>query len=419
MSKDILIKCGKMYDGIYDELKTNMEILVRGNRIAAVGKNLEISNETEVIDLSESTVTPGMIDAHVHMQHFDWRGRREEIIFRGTAWKGMAYLYNARECLYRGFTSIRSVGSSTNDARGGLAAKELINKGYFQGSRLCVLPNYMCAPGSHGDHSQYIRTNPDLSDCMAKMTPTLGTGVDFFRNAVRNEIKMGADYMKIMINGGFSTPNDTPDDQQMSDDEIQVIIDTSHELGKTCTAHIYNSQQMQKVAKMGIDGMEHGALITEDTARVMEDLDVYLVPTFCPYDDIIEVNDETLAMKSPQFAAKLRQYAKRLRDGRQVIINSKLRLGYGTDFVAVHHPYECGYEYESWIKSGINPFRALKAATSINAGILQMDDIGSIEVGKFADIAAWNRDLLTNPKALLDCVFVMKDGIIYPTVKVE
>lgn len=419
MTNATLIKCGRLYDGIHDSLEPNMEILVKGNRIVAVGQNLNSSYSAEIVDLSDCTVTPGLIDAHVHMQHFNWHKRRDEILLRGTAWKGMAFLYNARECLHRGFTTIRAVGSSTYDARGGLVAKELINQGYFTGSRLCVLPNYMCTLGSHGDHSQYIRTNPEISDFMAKLTPTMGTGVDFFRNAVRNEIKMGADYIKMMINGGFSTPHDSPDDQQMGDEEIKTVIDTTHELGKTCTAHIYNSDQMRKVALMGIDGMEHGSLITEETARIMEDLNVYLVPTFCPYDDIIEINEETLSMKSPQFAAKLRQYANRLKKGREVIINSKLRLGYGTDFVAVHHPYENGYEFESWINSGISPYRALKAATSINADILQMDEVGSIQVNKLADIAAWKRDPLTDPKALLDCAFVMKDGAIYSTTKVE
>ena len=171
---------------------------------------------------------------------------------------------------------------------------------------------------------------------------------------------------------------------------------------------------------MGIDGMEHGSLITEETARIMEERDIYLVPTFCPYDDIIELNEESLKKKTPQFAAKLREYSERLKEGRKVIINSKLRLGYGTDFVAVHNAYENGYEYESWLKSGIDPFRALKAATSVNAGILGISDIvGTIEPGKLADISGWKRDLLTDPKALLDCAFVMKEGITYDTVTVE
>lgn len=420
MGKYIFIKCGKLYDGIHDELKPNINILVREKRIEAVGEKLTCPVDAKVINLRECTVTPGMIDAHVHSQYIDWHTRNHDIVYRGPAWKGMCHLYVARECLYRGFTTIRSIGNSTYEARGSLAAREMIEQGYFPGARMVVTPHYMADVGSHGDHSQYLQTNPELSEAFASMTPTIGTGVDFFRHAVRNEIKMGADFIKIMINGGFSTPNDTPDDQQLSDEEIEIIIKTAHELGRTVTAHIYNSEHMKKVALMGIDGMEHGSLITEDTARIMEERDIYLVPTFCPYDDIIELNEESLKKKTPQFAAKLREYSERLREGRKVIINSKLRLGYGTDFVAVHNAYENGYEYESWLKSGINPFRALKAATSVNAQILGISDIvGTIEPGKLADLSGWRRDLLTDPKALLDCAFVMKEGVPYDTVTVE
>lgn len=415
-----LIKCGKLYDGVSDCLKENMQILIRGKYICETGKSAMCPPDTEIIDLSEFTVTPGMIDAHVHSQYIDWRTRNHDIIYRGPAWKSMCHLYNARESLYRGFTTIRSIGNSTYEARGSLAAKEMIELGYFPGARMVVSPHYMTDVGAHGDHSQYIRTNPELAEAFAQMTPTMGTGVEFFRHAVRNEIKMGADFIKIMINGGFSTPNDSPDDQQLSDEEIEVIIRTAHELGKTVTAHIYNSEHMKKVALMGIDGMEHGSLITEETARIMEDKDIYLVPTFDCYDDIIYLDEESLAGKTPQFQKKLRKYSDRLKEGRRIIVNSKLRLGYGTDFVAVHNAYENGYEYASWMREGINPFRILKAATAVNAQILGIqDEVGTIESGKLADISAWRRDLLTDPKALLDCAFVMKEGITYPTVTVE
>lgn len=415
-----LVKCGKMFDGILEELQPNMEILIEDNRIAEIGRNLPVPEGASVHDLSDCTVTPGLIDAHVHMQHVDCRTRNHDIIFRGAAWKGMSILYTAKQILYRGFTTARSAGSSTYDGRGGIAAREMINAGYFPGARLCMLPNYLYDSGSHGDHTQYLQLNPELCDAMAKMAPTCGSGVDFFRHVVRDEIKLGADYIKMMVNGGFSTPNDGPDDQQLSDEEMQAIIDTTHQYGKTCTAHIYNSDQMKKLVNMGIDGMEHGSLITEDTARLMEDKGTYLVPTFCPYEDIINLNEETLAQKPPAFATKLRAYAKRLQEGRRVIVESNMRLGYGTDIVTVWQSYDCGREYEAWMKSGMKPFRILKAATMVNAGILQMDkDIGSIEVGKLADLSGWRRDLMTDPKALFDCAFVMKDGVTYPTVPIE
>lgn len=414
-----LIKCGKMYDGIHDELQDNMEILIEGNRIAGVGKNLNCPTDTEIIDLTNTTVTPGLIDAHVHLQHFDWRERPKEIVYGSPSWKAMAFLYNARKGLRRGFTTMRHVGSATFDDYGGISAKRLINLGYFEGARLVVLPYYHCAVGSHGDHSQLIASNPPLSKAYAAMSPTQGSGVDFFRNSVREQVKYGADFIKIMATGGFSTPNDTPDDQQLSDEEMQAIIETAHQLNKKVTAHVYGADLMKKLILMGIDGMEHGSLITEEVARMMEERNVYLVPTFCPYDEIIRLDEENLAKKTPEFQAKLREYAERLIAGRKTIVNSKIKLGYGTDFVSVHNSYDCGYEYSSWMLSGMDPFRALKAATSVNAEILEMPDIGKIEVGKLADIAAWERDLLTDDKALLDCAFVMKDGVVYPTEKTE
>ena len=415
-----LIKCGKLYDGIHDVFQSNMEILIEGNKIKEVGKSVTLPSKYELIDLSYATVTPGLIDAHTHLTFFEWANRKYETVFNSPVYKSMAVLYNAERALRRAFTTLRHMGGNSDDGYGALDAKRVINQGYFPGSRLIVLPYVQCTTGSHGDSSQQAQANFAISEYLSSTYPAMGSGPDFFRDSVRKQVKYGADFVKIMSAGGFSTPNDTPDDEQMSDEEMQTIIDTAHKLHKKVTAHVYAAPSIIKLANMGIDELQHCSLITEEAARLLEEKNIPVVPTFCPYDEIIRLDEENLKKKDPAFQEKLRFYAPRLIKGREIIINSNIKLGYGSDLVSVHRSYEGAYEYESWMLSGMDSFRILKAATSINAELLEIDDkVGTIEPGKLADIAAWKRDLLKDPKAILDCAFVIKDGIVYETEKIE
>ncbi|MEK4495966.1 amidohydrolase family protein [Ureibacillus sp. FSL W8-0352] len=412
--KIIKIKCGKLYDGIKAELQENMEILIEGEKIVAVGRNLSFPEGTEIIDLSDATVTPGMIDAHVHPQFFDWRDTYNDTIYYSDGWRALAVANTVKKSLAGGFTTIRSVGWFREDYA--LDVKRAVEKGYIEGARLIVAPHFMCTPGSHGDMTQIVSTNPHLADYLQSNYPGCGSGPDFFVNAVRREVKLGADFIKIMATGGFATPNDSPEDIQMNDQEFKAIIDTANELGIPTTAHAYAPNLIQKLVKFGITGIEHGALMDEETARMMEEHGTYLVPTFMPYEDAIHGDEASITKKSPEFQRKLKIYKERLVKGREVIINSKIKLGYGTDFVTVHNAYEHGWEYWAWLNNGMDPFRALAAATRINAEICEINDIvGTIEVGKLADISAWKRDLLKDPYALMDCAFVMKSGKVYPT----
>lgn len=410
--KNIKIKCGKLYDGLRPELQENMEILIHGEKIAAVGRNLSYPDDTDIIDLSDTTVTPGMIDAHVHPQVFDWQDVYADTVYNSDGWRALAVAHCVQKTLAGGFTTIRSMGWFREDYS--LDVKRAVDKGYIAGSRLIVAPHLLSTPGSHGDMTQVVRNNPQLCDYMTEIYPCCGNGADFFVAAVRREVKMGADFLKIMATGGFATPNDSPSDIQMNDSEFKAIFDTAKELGISVTAHAYMPDLIQKLINFGITGIEHGAMMDEKTARMMEDHGVYLVPTFMPYHDAINGDEASLAKKSPEFRRKLAIYKDKLVNGRKIIINSNIKLGYGTDFVTVHNCYESGWEYSAWLNSGIDPFRALAAATKNNAEILEIDDIvGTIEAGKLADISAWKRDLLTDANALRDCAFVMKGGKVY------
>lgn len=412
MSNQKLLKTSKLYDGIQDDIQENVDILIEGERIVAVGKDLSHNPDAEVIDLTAYTVTPGLIDAHIHSDIVDWHYL---FSIHSDAYYALSHLHTAQRTLERGFTTIRCHGVNARDY-GIVDVKKMINQGLFAGSRMHVAAHMLGTPGGHADgFGQMMSVNPAIA--LANQSPNIGSGPDFFRNAVRNEAKFGSDFVKLFVTGGFATPNDGPEDEQVDEEEIAAFLNTANAVHKPSTAHVYMPKTMQTLMKYHITGCEHGSLMDEETARMFEQTGTYLVPTFCPYDEIIRGDEENLKKKSPEFQKKLLYYGKQLKESRQIIIDSKIKLGYGTDFVAVHQCWESWHEYESWMLSGIDPFRILKAATKNNAEILFMDkDIGTIEPGKFADISAWHRDLLTDPKALSECDFVMKGGVVYPTV---
>ena len=407
-----VIKCGMLYDGIHDELFEKREILIRENRIEKVGTSV-CGDDALIIDLSDKTVTPGLIDAHVHLSYFDWREKRKENIFNSPAYKTLAVLRSAQKAMARGFTSIRHVGCSSFDGYGSIDVKRTIEKGYFDGPRLMVAPMYLGVNGGPADHSQALKTNFMMAEAMRDHYRSIGCGADFFCNAVREQQKLGADFIKVMVSGSFYSPDSDPDMIYFTDEELKAIIETAHSLRMKVTAQVYGPEAMQKLAKMGIDCMEHGALMDAPTVRVIEKCGTVLVPTFFPYDVVASPNP--LPSQDHQMSFKLAKYAERLKEGRKHILNSNIKLGYGSDIVFQHNNYDCGNEYSCWLRSGTDPFRALKAATSINAEIIGIKDVGRIEEGAYADIAAWSKDILTDHRALMDCAFVMKNGRTYPT----
>lgn len=406
------ILCGKLYDGIKPLLQENMELLINGKLIQEIGHNLPCPEDTEIIDLSHLTVTPGMIDAHIHPQFFTYRDVYRDTVFNSDGYRTLATYYSAEQSLYGGFTTIRSMGWFRESYE--LDVKRAINKGYLPGARMVVAAHLLGTTGSHGDMSQITASNPRLTDFLEACYTGTGNGPAFFRAAVRREKKLGSDFIKIMATGGFATPDDDPDDIQMSDAEFQAIFDTARELKMHVTAHVYGPRLMQKLIGYGITGMEHGSLMDAETAHMFAETGTYLVPTFSPFQEIFDGNEEGMKKKSPAFQHKLRLYRDRLLSGREHIIDSKIKLGYGTDHVSVHENYESGWEYNCMLRSGMDPFRVLQAATKNNAEICGIDKLtGTLEAGKYADVSAWRRDLLTDPDALRDCAFVMKEGCRY------
>lgn len=408
------IRCGACFDGVHEELRKNVGILVREGRIVQAGQDLPCPRGTQVLDLSHLTVTPGLIDAHVHFDFLsDQTGGPGARFLASDEMKTLTLLYNAGQSLRRGFTTVRHAGGKISTF-GALDVKRAIDAGMFQGSRLVVVAHAVSTPGCHTDASTYFRGNPHLADALQRQYPNIGSGADFARSAARREIKYGVDVVKLMVTGGFASPNDGPEDMQMEEDEIRAVLDVARHMGKPTTAHVYTAEMVSLLAELGITGVEHASMIDQAALEKLLSHGTYVVPTFVPYEEIIREDRAMLDRKTPEFRAKLLRYAAQLRQGRQVlvdaILHTNLLVGYGTDIVSLYPNYDCWREFKAWRDSGIPALRTLRAATSDNAKILRRPELGSIAPCQTADLAGWDRDLLEDHEALSHCAFVMKDG---------
>ena len=414
--KAYYIICGKFFDGVHEELKENIKIIVEGNRIKEVGENLVKPSDAEVIDLSDLTVTPGMIDSHVHFEFMDFTFN-EFAATDSDEMKALNLVHNCNESLMKGFTSIRTTGTAFMGF-GAIDVKRAIEKGMFSASRLLVAPHALGIPGGHWDFSMFLSggSYPELSDFMEQKN-ACGCGPDDFRRLVRKQVKYGADFIKIMACGGFASPKDDPGYAQLDEEEIEAIIHTAKILGVPVMAHAYTSDVIDMLIKHGVSEIEHGTLMQEHTAKLLEENQIPLVPTiYCTTGDP-RIDPKTLPPRAPAYQRKLNKYKKQLDESRKIIckliMEHKVPVGLGSDIVAGMKNTDSWCEFQAWRNMGIPALRTLVAGTSDNAKICGFKDLGEIAPGKIADIAAWHRDIINDYDALSECSFVMMEGKVY------
>ena len=418
MTKKQYIVCGKFFDGVEQILKKDVKILIEGAHITAVGQDIPCPGDAEIINLSSLTVTPGLIDSHVHFEFASPSNFNNFAVTDTDEMKALAAMHNLMRSLQKGYTTIRTTGTAFQGF-GMVDVKRAIERGWFAASRFLVAPHALGISGGHWDFSIFhTNSNPYVSDFLEQHNAS-ATGADAFKALVRKQVKYGAEFIKIMATGGFASPGDDPGDPQLDREELKAIIDTAKALSCPTMAHAYTSPVIDMLIEMGIDEIEHGTLLQPHTADLMENNDIYLVPTIAsllPPDPEIDLS--RVPPKSEAYIRKQEKYNAQLKESRatiiDIIMNRKITVGLGSDLVAIYDNTDSWREFMAWIDIGIPPLRALVAATSANARICCIDDkVGTIKPGMLADIAAWSRDIEQDKRALSQCDFVMKEGVIY------
>jgi imidazolonepropionase-like amidohydrolase len=382
-------------------------VIVEGDRIKAIESGFRAAAAgDEVIDLSGSTVLPGLMDMHVHLS--SEHSRRSEIdnLKKGEADRAYDSVRFAERTLLAGFTTVRNLGDQFNVS---IALRRSIAEGNVKGPRIFTSGRSIGTRGGHADSTN--SWGPFLYSDDPRLN-TVCNGADSCREAVRKRYQDGADSIKITATGGVMSIARSGTAPQFTTEELQAVISTAHDYGMKVAAHAHGTEGMKRAVRAGVDSIEHGTLMDDEIMRMMKEKGTYLVPTISAGRWVAEK-----AQDPAYFHPLVRPKALELGPVIQATFGKAWRAGvpimFGTDCGVCEHGSNAK-EFGYMVEAGMPAMAAIKSATLIPAKYLGIDDrLGSIEAGKIADIVAVPGDPLADIHVLERVQFVMKEGVIY------
>jgi len=401
--KTIALKAARLFDGTSDSVVNNATVVVTGNRIAGV--NVPIPAGAQVIDLGDVTLLPGFVDAHVHLTEESGENFYLDFfqgVMRQPAEQAFYAGPYAKKTLDAGFPTVRNVGASDYVDVG---LRNAVNAGLTPGPRILTAVHAISATGGHGDGTPIPP---------ARGVPQNGpidgvcNGAAECRAAVRYQIKYGADVIKFMPSGGVLSLSDPVDAPELSQEEMNAIVEEAHHWGRKVAAHCHGDAAAKMAIAAGVDSIEHGSFLKPDTLQLMHDKGVYLVPTLLAGDWLAGKLDKF----PPAIANKARAAVAARSDMFRNALKANVKIAFGTDSAVSPHGLNAR-EFALMTGLGMTPAAALRSATSVGAQLLGLADVGSIAAGKFADLVAVPGNPLDDIHQTEHVVFVMKDGVVY------
>ena len=403
-----VIHAGRLIDGTSTAPRERVSILIAGDTVLDVQDGFVRPPGAEVIDLSRATVMPGLIDSHTHITGEVGPNAIVESVTRGAVDAAVRSTVYAKRTLDAGFTTIRNLGS---DGGADVALKRAINEGVVPGPRIWTARNTLSITGGHGDQGGL---RPDLT-----AAPTFEEGIvdspEEAAKAVRYQHKYGADVIKFTATGGVLSINDSGDLQQFSDAEMRAIVETAHLLGMKVAAHAHGKRGMEAAIRAGVDSIEHGTYLDDQTIALFKKHGTYYVPTVLAGKTV-----EEMAKKPGLLHPSVREKAARIGPLIQGAFGRAwkggVKIAFGTDSGVSAHG-ENGREFGYMVDAGMPAMEAILSATRNAADLLgAADRIGSIQKGRYADVVAVDGDPLRDIREMQRVRFVMKGGVVHKGV---
>jgi imidazolonepropionase-like amidohydrolase len=402
------IRAGTLIDGTGGAPVKNAIILVQGGRITAVGASVPVPNGATVIDLSGATVLPGFIDAHVHLAgrtigDGDWQ---HSILTEMPSQLALLGAAHAQQTLEAGFTTVRVLGTAHF---GDIALRNAINAGWIPGPRIVGAGISFGIRGGHCDETNGLR--PDALGHEAGVEYGVADGVEEVRNAVRYGVKYGADVIKICATGGVLSLTDSVGVQQYTEEEMRAIVEAAAQLDRRVAAHAHGTAGIKAAVRAGVASIEHGSILDAEAVALMKQRGTWLVPTLLAGFTVESL--ATAGRLPPPIAAKALAIAPRQHTSFKLAVDGGVRIALGTDAGVMRHGTN-GREFGLMVKYGMTPMQAIVAGTSSGATLLGLErEIGTIAVGKQADLVAVRGDPLQGIAQLEHVDFVMKGGTVF------
>ncbi len=390
----VVIKGGRLIDGTGKPPLDRAVVVIEDKQIKAIGPEGQVTlpSDATVVEANGRTVLPALMDLHAGIAGLTHAEEPHGMTAKNIAASILRAVANARRCLNVGVTTVRV---DTCGHHGIFALKEAFAAGVVDGPRLIVPGRGICMTGGHGWHGGCYEAD----------------GADEVRKAAREELRAGADWVKLMATGGAGSATERAEDAQMTLEELKAGVEEAHKKGKHAYAHVSCAEGARLCIEAGVDSIEHGLMLDEDNIRQMKEKGLFLVPTLSVYHKLVERGEKK---QVPDFMYRkalqvVRQHAESFR----MALAAGVKIAAGTD--SGGYWYDMGesllWELEIMNEEGMSPMECLKSATSRAAECLRMtDSLGTLEAGKLADVLIVDGDPLSNMSEIRKTWMVFKEG---------
>jgi imidazolonepropionase-like amidohydrolase len=395
----ITIGAARVLDVDAGKLLENRVVRIENGRIVAV--EARQAGQAVDIDLGDVTLLPGLIDAHTHLI-----GGEEETPYdalRETATRAaIEGVANARKTLLAGFTTVRDLGSRDF---ADVALRDAIARGRVPGPRMLVAVRSLSSTGGHGDRN-------DLpEDIRIERYNAIADGPEAIRQKVRENVKYGADWIKVLATGGVMSAGTDPRSADYTEDELRAVVEAAKEKGRDVAAHAHGTEGIRRAVRAGVRTIEHSSMLDDETIRLIKDRGAFVVSN--PYTNAYMVERGEAGGYQPYQLEKARVILDLKMASLRKAIKAGLQVAYGTDAGVQPHGVN-GRQFAYLVQAGMTPLQAVQAATVVNAKLLRMEGkIGTLKPGAFADLIAVPGNPLADVRALEQPVFVMKEGAVF------